>query len=185
MTTCAHLWAVGFDDIGLAAKARDAIGGLARKQHDFKLLDVALAVRYPDGSLTLNGVPFPCVTKIHQSAFAQFLACLTLGAPPLSAAAVDAMYARIGAGMAEVGIMDDFVRGVADLIKLGTSVLFVLDDVEDIDAILGGIRGLGGTVLKTNVDLERAKLIQATLAAPSDSHQRRSGSLVALHESTP
>ena len=129
MTTCAHLWAVGFDDIGWAAKARDAIAGLAREQHDFKLL-----------------------------------ACLTLGAPPLSAAAVDAMYARIGAGMTEVGITDDFVRGVADLIKLGTSVLFVLDDVEDIDAILGGIRGLGGTVLKTNVDLERAKLIQSTLA---------------------
>jgi hypothetical protein len=32
-------------------------------------------------------------------------------------------------------------------------------------AILPAIRGLGGTVLKTNVDLERAKLIQCTLAA--------------------
>ena len=31
--------------------------------------------------------------------------------------------------------------------------------------ILHAIRGLGGTVLKTNVDLERARLIQATLAA--------------------
>jgi len=31
--------------------------------------------------------------------------------------------------------------------------------------ILHGIRGLGGTVMKTNVDLERAKLIQATLKA--------------------
>jgi hypothetical protein len=35
------------------------------------------------------------------------------------------------------------------------------------DVILGAIRGLGGTVLKTNVDLERAQLIQSTLAAPS------------------
>jgi uncharacterized membrane protein len=35
------------------------------------------------------------------------------------------------------------------------------------DAILHKIRGLGGTVLKTNVDVERAKLIQSTLAAPS------------------
>jgi hypothetical protein len=32
-------------------------------------------------------------------------------------------------------------------------------------AILQGIRGLGGTVLKTNVDLQRAQLIQSTLAA--------------------
>ena len=35
------------------------------------------------------------------------------------------------------------------------------------DVILGAIRGLGGTVLKTNVDLEQAQLIQSTLAAPS------------------
>ena len=33
------------------------------------------------------------------------------------------------------------------------------------DVILYRIRGLGGTVLKTTVDLTRAKLIQATLAA--------------------
>jgi uncharacterized membrane protein len=35
------------------------------------------------------------------------------------------------------------------------------------DVILHKIRGLGGTVLKTNVDTERAQLIQSTLAAPS------------------
>jgi len=32
------------------------------------------------------------------------------------------------------------------------------------DIILYKIRGLGGRVLKTNVDVARAKLIQATLA---------------------
>jgi uncharacterized membrane protein len=157
--------------MGWAAKVRDELVRLASLKHDLKLVDVAMAVRYPDGSLTLNGAPFPCQTKIHHGAFANFLACLTLGAPPLSAAAVDAMYARIGAGTVEIGITDDFVRGVADLIKPGTSVLFVLDDVGDIDAILSGIRGLGGTVLKTNVDLERAKLIQSTLAAGAEAHQ--------------
>ena len=39
------------------------------------------------------------------------------------------------------------------------------------DAILRGIRGMGGTVLKTNVDLERAKLIQSTLAASAATTQ--------------
>jgi hypothetical protein len=33
------------------------------------------------------------------------------------------------------------------------------------DVILHGIRGLRGTVLKTNVDVERARLIQSTLAS--------------------
>jgi hypothetical protein len=32
-------------------------------------------------------------------------------------------------------------------------------------AILQGIRGLGSMILKTSVDLERAKLIQSTLVA--------------------
>ena len=35
------------------------------------------------------------------------------------------------------------------------------------DVILHAIRGLGGTVLKTNVGVERARLIQSTLAAAS------------------
>ena len=35
------------------------------------------------------------------------------------------------------------------------------------DVILHKLRGLGGTVLKTNVDMERARLIQSTLAAPA------------------
>ena len=48
-----------------------------------------------------------------------------------------------------------------------TSAIFVLDDEGDMDVILHKIRGLGGTVLKTNVDVEHAKLIQSTLAAPS------------------
>ena len=52
--------------------------------------------------------------------------------------------------------------------KPGTSALFVLDRVGDMDAILQGIRGLGGTVLKTNVDLKRAQLIQTTLAAATE-----------------
>ena len=51
----------------------------------------------------------------------------------------------------------------------GTSALFVLNREGDMPAILQGIRGLGGTLLKTNVDLERAKLIQTTLAAAVDS----------------
>jgi uncharacterized membrane protein len=65
----------------------------------------------------------------------------------------------------------DFVREVAGLIKPGTSVLFVLDDGGDIDAILPAIRGMGGTLVKTNVDLERAKRVQASLAVSSDTTQ--------------
>ena len=48
----------------------------------------------------------------------------------------------------------------------GTSALLVLDAGGDMEVILHAIRGLGGTVLKTNVDLEHARLIEATLLPP-------------------
>jgi uncharacterized membrane protein len=88
---------------------------------------------------------------------------------PLIGAAVGAMVGGAGsvAALASVGIGDDFVREVKELMKPGTSAIFVLDYEGDMDVILHKIRGLGGTVLKTNVDREHAQLIQSTLAAPS------------------
>jgi uncharacterized membrane protein len=171
MSTCGNLWAVGFDDTGRAGQVRDVITSLAWEKHQLILLDVAVAGRYPDGSFTLNGEPFPAVTKSHSGTVAHFLAGLALGAPPLTGASVGAIFATMGATPVEVGISGNFVRAVEGLIKPGTSVLFVLDEAGDLDAILHAIRGLGGTVLKTNVDLERAKLIQSTLAASAATTQ--------------
>src|SRR5262249_31494723 len=99
---------------------------------------------------------------------AGFLAGLVLAAP-LTGATIGALLGSAGtAAVSQVGIGEDFIREVEVLMKPGTSALFVLDDAGDMDMILHKIRGLGGTVLKTNVDLERAKLIQSTLAASAD-----------------
>ena len=68
---------------------------------------------------------------------------------------------------AAAGIDVEFIDEVEKMMKPGSSALFVLDDVGDMEIILHEIQGLGGTVLKTNVDQERAKLIQSTLAAHS------------------
>jgi uncharacterized membrane protein len=168
MTRCGNLWAVGFDDTTRAAEVRDEITRLAWEKHKLVLIDVAVAVRYADGLLTLNGEPFQVMANVPSGPAARFFAVLALGAPPLIGSAVDLMLEPVAAAAVEVGITNDFVRQVACLIKPGTSVLFVLDQEGDMDAILHAIRGLGGMVLKTNVDLERAKLIQSTLAAPAD-----------------
>jgi uncharacterized membrane protein len=167
MTRCAHLWAVGFDGTGRAAQVRDEIIRLAGEGHDLTLLDAAVAVRYPDGCLTLDGGPFPVVTPPQRGTVARLLARLALGAPPLSGAAVGPWLASVGAGCT-AGISDDFVRDVEGLIRPGTSVLFLLDEVGNMDAVLRVIRGLGGTVLKTSVDLEQARLIRSALAASAE-----------------
>ncbi len=168
MTAFGNLWAVGFDDIGRAAQVRDELTSLAWEKHQLELLDIAVAVRYRDGCLTLNGEPFAAVKTAKSGMLAHFFASLAINTPPLTCGAVEQILDGVGGGACAAGISDDFVRGVVDLIKPETSVLFVLDEGGNMDAILHAIRGLGGTVLKTNVDLERAKLIQSTLGTSGE-----------------
>src|SRR5215469_11622162 len=61
MPTCGHLWAIGYDDMGQAAQARKEITRLSER-HCLILLDTAVAVRYPDGCVTLDGERFVPVT---------------------------------------------------------------------------------------------------------------------------
>ena len=167
MTTIGHLWAIGFDDMGRAAQVRAEIARLG-EGHCLILLDTAVVVRYPDGCVTLNGEPFVSPPHFRGHTLLSFLAGLAMGAPPLTGAAAGAWCRAAGGTVAEVGIDDAFVGQVQALMKPGTSALFVLDREGDMPALLQGIRGLGGTVLKTNVDLQRAQLIQSTLAAAAE-----------------
>jgi len=168
MTKSEHLWAIGYDDMGRAEQVRDEIIRLGWDTHYMILLDIAVVVRHPDGSFTCNREPVPAVANILGCTAVGFLAGLVLLAP-LTGAAVGALLGGAGtaAAVASVGIRDDFVQEVEGLMQSGTSALFVLDSGGDMEVILHAIQGLGGTVLRTNVDLERAKLIQSTLASAS------------------
>jgi uncharacterized membrane protein len=150
-------------------EAREAIARLAwdpgQAGRSLTVLDMAVMVRHADGSFTLNREPFPAAANILGCTIAGFLAGLVLAAP-FTGATIGAVVGGLGsaASAASVGIRDAFIQEVQQLMKPGTSALFVLDQTVDMEAILHTIRGLGGTVLKTNVDLERAKLIQSALA---------------------
>jgi uncharacterized membrane protein len=170
MTTTAHLWAIGFDDVERAEHVRDTITQLGWGSDEagkyLILLDIAVVVRHPDGSFTLEREPFPGVANILACSAVGFLAGLVVAAP-LTGATVGALLGAAGSATAlQVGISEDFIREVEGLMKPGSSALFVLDQNGTMDVILQTIRGLGGTVIKTNVDLERARLIQSTLLAP-------------------
>ncbi len=175
MTKSGNLWAVGYDDMGRANQVRDEIISLGWDKHYLILDDVAVVVRHPDGSFTLDRKAFPAASNVLGCSVVGFLAGLVLGAP-LVGATIGAMVGGAGTAVsASVGIGDDFVSEVKGLMKPGTSAIFVLDDEGDMDVLLHAIRGLGGTVLKTNVDLERAQLIQSTLAAPSAQTSKSDG----------
>jgi len=173
MTAAAHLWAIGFQDMARADETRDKITQLAwgsgRGGRYLNLEDIAVVVRHRDGTFIFDRKRFPGLANLVGCTATGFLAGLVLAAP-LAGAAIGAFVGGVGtaASAAAVGIDAQFVREVEGMMRPGTSALFVLDDVGSLDVVLHEIRGLGGTVLKTNVDLERAKLIQATLTAPTD-----------------
>ena len=168
MTTTGHLWAIGYDDMAQADEVRDELIQLAwgpgQAARYLLLLDIAVVVRHPNGTFTLNRQPFPGLATIAACTAVGFLAGLVLTAP--LAGAVGALLGSAGTAAAtRTGISEAFIREVQEMMKPAASALFLLVNELDMEVVLHQIRGLGGTVLKTNVDLERAKLIQSALAA--------------------
>jgi hypothetical protein len=87
MTDSGHLWAIGFDEMERATRLQREAIELAER-HCLVLVDSAVAVRYPDGSFTLNGQPFMVFPiPLHEHSWASSFARLALGAPALTAAA--------------------------------------------------------------------------------------------------
>jgi uncharacterized membrane protein len=160
------LWAVAYDDMERANQVRDEIVRLGWDKQYLILNDVAVVVRHPDGSFTLDRERFPSAANVLGSSAVGFIAGLVLGVPMVGAA-IGAMVGGAGTalGVTSAAISHDFVTEVQGSMKPGTSALFVLDAEGDREGILHAIRGLGGTVLKTNVDIDRARLIQSALAA--------------------
>jgi uncharacterized membrane protein len=176
MTTQPHLWAVGYDDFARAEHAREELSRLAGAQQFLILLDIAILVRHADGSYTLDRQPFSAKSGALGGGLIGFLAGLAF-ALPITGASIGAV---LGITMSTVanalGIGQQFIDDVKAMLKPGNSAMLVLDYEGDMDVILHAIRGLGGTVLKTNVDVERAKLIQSTLLADSASAVTATGS---------
>jgi uncharacterized membrane protein len=159
----AHLWAVGYDDPARAEQAREEILRLGGAGQYLLLLDVAILVRRADATYVLDREPFPVTGNIFGGSTLGFLAGLALAAP-LTGAAIGALLGVATSTVASaLRIKMQFITEVEAMMKPGTSALLLLDEQGDMDVILHAIRGLGGKVLKTNVDVERARLIQTTL----------------------
>jgi len=165
MESTSHLWAIGYPDMQRAAQVKDEIVDLGWDYPTpLALLDVAVVVRHSDGSFTVDRETFPPVSNILGMTTVGLLVGLVVAAPAVGAA-VGALLGSAGTALAQkFRISDEFMRDVEAMLQPGTSALFVLDDGGDMDVILERIRGLGGRVLKTNVDRERAKLIQQTVS---------------------
>jgi uncharacterized membrane protein len=161
MSHLAHLWVIGYDSPERAAGALDKIMELAADC--LALIDIAVIHQDADGKRRLERPAFPASGNVMASA-PMWPVGYALGSPLECGAAVNAL---LGSSAEDKAIDQKFLDDACHLIQPGNSAIVVLDDEGNMEKILRGIEGMGGTILKTNVDLERAKLVQEKLLAKS------------------
>jgi len=81
---------------------------------------------------------------------------------PLLGMAVGAAMGALAGSMSDVGINDEFIRGVREHVTPGTSALFVMTSNAVVDKVLEEFKETGATLLSTNLSHEQeAKLREA------------------------
>ena len=81
---------------------------------------------------------------------------------PLLGMAVGAAMGALSGSMADVGIDDDFVRGVRENVTPGTSALFAVTDEGDLDRLGERFRGMNGRLVQTNLTGAERQLLLET-----------------------
>ena len=83
---------------------------------------------------------------------------------PLLGMAVGAAMGALSGSMADVGIDDDFIRGVRQQVTPGTSALFVMSSNAVADKVLAEFRTTGASLLSTNLSGEQEARLREAFA---------------------
>src|SRR5580692_2531467 len=119
-----------------------------QQEYLIELGDAVIAVKQPNGGVKLNQLFHPTAAGAATGAFWGTLIGLIF-LMPLAGAALGAAGGAVGGALTDVGIDDKFMKETAAAIQPGTAALFVLVRKVTADKVLEGLKGEGGTVLKT------------------------------------
>jgi uncharacterized membrane protein len=83
---------------------------------------------------------------------------------PLLGLAVGAAMGALAGSMSDVGIDDEFIRGVRENVTPGTSALFVMTSNAVEDKVLEQFKGSGASLLSTNLSNEQEARLREAFA---------------------
>src|SRR6476619_2627358 len=151
---------------GSAGGAESALGLLERLQkQELIQIDDAAYVFWPDGRKK------PKTQQLHSmtaggalgGSFWGLLFGLIFFVPLLGMAVGAAMGAMAGS-MSDVGIDDDFIKGVQKNVTPGTSALFVMSSNAVQDKVLDQFKSTGASLLSTNLSKEQEDRLREAFA---------------------
>jgi uncharacterized membrane protein len=134
-----------------------------QKEYLLDLGDAVIAVKDAQGHVKLNQLLNTTAVGAVGGAFWGTLIGLIF-LMPLAGAALGAASGAIGGALTDVGIDNKFMKDTAAAIQPGTAALFVLVRKVTADKVLEGLKGEGGTILKTSLDHTKEAALQAALA---------------------
>jgi uncharacterized membrane protein len=134
-----------------------------QKEYLIELGDAAIAVKDDKGRIKLNQLlNTTAVGAVSGTFWGTLIGLIFL--MPLAGAAIGAASGAIGGALSDVGINDKWMKETAAAIQPGSAALFVLVRKVTADKVLEGLKGEGGTVMKTSLDHTKEAALQAALA---------------------
>ena len=134
-----------------------------QKEYLIELGDAVIAVKEANGRIKLNQLLHTTTAGAISGTFWGALIGLIF-LMPLVGATVGAASGAIGGALTDVGINDNWMKEVAAAIQPETAALFLLIRKVTADKVLEGLRGEGGTVMRTSLDHTKEAALQAALA---------------------
>jgi len=134
-----------------------------QQEYLIELGDAVVAVKDANGRVKLNQLFQP----VKQGAVSGLLWGSLIGLlfmMPLAGAAIGAASGAFGGRLADLGINDDFMKEAARTLQSGNAALFLLIRKMTTDKVLGALKGVGGTVLRSSFDETKEEALRAALA---------------------
>ena len=158
----AELVVIAFPNEAKAEEVRQKLLSM-QKEYFIELGDAVIAIKDDQDRIKLNQLLNTTTAGAVSGAFWGSLIGLIF-LMPLAGAAIGAASGAIGGKLTDIGINDKWMKDVAAAIQPRTAALFLLIRKVTADKVLEGLRGEGGTVLRTSLDHTKEAALQAALA---------------------
>lgn len=160
-----NLIAVAFQDEQSAFKMREKLVAM-QKEYLIQLEDAVVVTKDKEGKAKLHqAVNLTAVSALGGTFWGMLIGMLFLS--PLLGAAVGAGAGAITGALSDIGIDDNFMKGLSSKIQPGGAILFVLVRKATMDKVLDGLKGFSGTIIQTSLTKDSEEGLRQVLSSPA------------------
>ena len=156
-----NLVVIGFEDEHTAFEMRAELVKL-QKEYLIEMEDVVVVTKDEKGKVKLHqATNLTAVGAVGGSFWGMLIGMIFLN--PLLGAAVGAGAGALSGKLRDIGIDDNFIKGLGETITPGSSALFVLVRQSTPDKVLEGLKGFKGKILKTSLTADKEETLREAL----------------------